>query len=430
MSVKWEQLEGSKGKLTFTVPAKQFDKALDQAFKKVVKDIAAPGFRKGKMPRALFERQYGVESLYNDALDFVLPEAYPAALDEAGIDPVAPPARAIPRSGKGEDLIIVAEVAVKPEVTLGDYKGLEVERVEAKVTDEDVEKQLATQLEQHAEMVVKADDAAVENGDTVTIDFEGFANGEAFEGGKAEQYPLEVGSGSFIPGFEEQLVGMKTGEEKEVEVTFPEEYHAAELAGQPATFKVTVHDIKVKQIPELDDELAQDIDPTIETVAELKAKMKENLEENNKAQADGAVQSILIKKAADNAEMDVPAEMVENQIDSMIQNLEQSIQGQGMTMDLYYQFSGQDENTLRESMKEEAEATVRQSLVLEAIAEEEKIEATEEEVNEELAKMGAQFGMEAEQIKEILQGTERIEDDLKMRKTVDFLVENADVKEA
>ena len=270
--------EGNKGTLTVEVPAETVDAALDEAFKKVVKKVQAPGFRKGKMPRKMFERMYGVESLYNDALDIILPEAYSNALEEAGVEPIAQPEIEIDEMEKGKTLVFKANVTLKPEVKLGDYKGLEVTRQETEVTDEEIEQQLKDRQTALAEMVVK-EDGAVENGDTVNLDFEGFVDGEAFEGGKAEGYDLEIGSGSFIPGFEEQVIGMKQGEEKDVEVSFPEEYHAAELAGKPAVFKVKVHEIKSKEVPELDDELAKEIDEDVESLEELRTKLKEKTAE-------------------------------------------------------------------------------------------------------------------------------------------------------
>lgn len=275
MTVKWEKQEGNKGVLTFEVSPEEFDKALDQAFKKVSKDVQIPGFRKGKIPRGLFEKRFGVEALYQDAVDIVLPGAYTKAIDEADIFPVDQPEVDIEQIEKGKTLIFTAEVQVKPEVTLGEYKGLEVEEETVEVTDEDVEHELGHLREQHAELVVK-EEGEVEEGDTVVIDFEGFTDGEAFEGGKGENHSLEIGSGQFIPGFEEKLVGKKSGEETEIEITFPEEYHAEDLAGKDATFKVTIHEIKTKELPELDDEFAKDLDDEVETLDELKAKKKQS----------------------------------------------------------------------------------------------------------------------------------------------------------
>ena len=286
MSAKWEKKEGNKGVLTFEVPAEEFNNALDQAFKKVVKDIEVPGFRKGKMPRGLFEKRFGVESLYQDAVDIVLPEAYTKAIDEPDIFPIAQPSVDIEQIEKGKDLIFTAEVEVKPEVTLGEYKGLEVEEKSVEITDEDVEEEIKKIQERHAELVVKDDEEAVEEGDTVVMDFEGFMDGEAFEGGKGENHSLEIGSGQFIPGFEEQLIGKKAGDDTEVKVTFPEDYHAEDLAGKEATFKVKIHEVKYKELPELDDEFAKDVDDEAETLEQLREKKKEQLDTEAKQSAE------------------------------------------------------------------------------------------------------------------------------------------------
>ena len=309
MSVKWEKQEGNTGTLTVEVPAEEVTAGLDKAFKKVVKQVQAPGFRKGKMPRQMFEKMYGVEALYNDALDFILPEAYANAVEEAGVEPIDRPEIDIEQMEKGKTLIFKAVVTLKPEVKLGDYKGLEVTRQETEVTDEEIEAQLQERQQAFAEMVVK-EDGTVENGDTVKLDFEGFVDGEAFEGGKAEQYDLEIGSGSFIPGFEEQMVGLKQGEEKDVEVNFPEEYHAAELAGKPAVFKVKVQEIKAKEVPELDDELAKEIDEEVESLDALRTKLKEKTLEEKKAASETALRDDLVEAAARNAEIDIPEVMV------------------------------------------------------------------------------------------------------------------------
>lgn len=387
MSVKWEKLEGNEGVLTVEVDAEQVNKGLDAAFKKVVKNVSLPGFRKGKVPRVLFEKRFGVEALYQDALDILLPEAYAKAVEEAGIEPVSMPEIDIEQMEKGKSLIFKAKVTVKPEVKLGQYKGLEVEKIDTTVTDEDVENELKRLQENYAELVVK-EEGTVENGDTAVIDFEGFVDGEPFEGGKAENYSLEIGSGTFIPGFEDQLVGMKAGEEKEIQVTFLEEYHAEQLAGKPATFKVKVHEVKAKQLPALDDEFAKDVDEEVETLDELKSKIRTRLEEAKKNEAEAAVRNAVVEKAAANAEIDIPAVMVQNETDRMLREFDQRLQMQGMNLQLYYQFSGQDEAALREQMKEDAEKRVRAALTLEAIAKAENIDVTDEEVNEELEKNG------------------------------------------
>lgn len=423
MTVKWEKLEGNTGVLTVEVSAEKVNEGLTAAFNKVVKTVNVPGFRKGKMPRPMFEKRFGVESLYQDALDILLPEAYGNAIDETGIDPIDRPDIDIEQMEKGKELIFKATVQVKPEVTLGDYKGLEVEEFDATVTDEDVAKELETLQSRQAELVVKEEGTA-EIGDTVVLDFEGFVDGEAFEGGKAENHSLELGSGSFIPGFEEQLVGLATGESKEVEVSFPEEYHAAELAGKPAVFKVTLHEIKGKELPALDDEFAKDVDDEVETLDALKEKIRTRLEDSKKHEAEHHLRDSVVEKAAENAQVEIPEVMVINEVNRMLQEFEQRLQTQGMNLELYFQFSGQDENALREQMKEEAVNRVRVALTLEAIVKAENIEASDEDVNAELEKMAGMYNMTVENIKQALGGLEGIKGDLQKQKAVEFLIEN------
>ncbi|CRK84329.1 trigger factor [Neobacillus massiliamazoniensis] len=426
MTANWEKLEGNRGVLTFEVSAEKVNEGLDSAFKKVVQKINVPGFRKGKMPRPMFEKRFGVESLYQDALDFIFPEAYFNAINEIGIDPIDQPENVdfdLDQMGKNKEFTFKATVQVKPEVKLGEYKGLEVGEFDTTVTDEDVQKEIETLQNRHAELVVKEEGAAV-IGDTVVIDFEGFVDGEAFEGGKAENYSLELGSGSFIPGFEEQLVGLAAGESKDVEVSFPEEYHAAELAGKPATFKVTVHEIKGKELPALDDEFAKDVDDEVESLDALKQKIRTRLEDSKKHEGEHHVRDTVVEKAAANVEVEVPEVMVNNEVNRMLQEFEQRLQMQGMNLELYFQFSGQDENALREQMKEEAVNRVRVNLTLEAIANAEKLEATDEDVNKELENMATMYNMSVDSIKKALGGVEGIKADLKLKKAVDFLVEN------
>ncbi|MFC6039707.1 trigger factor [Paenisporosarcina macmurdoensis] len=426
MSVKWEKQEGNTGVLTVEVEEVKVKDGLDKAFKKVVKEINVPGFRKGKMPRKMFEQRFGTESLYQDALDFILPDAYAAAVEEAGIDPVDRPEIDIVKMEQGENLIFTATVTVRPEVTLGDYKGLEISKQDTDVTDEEIEAQLKEQQTRLAELVVKEEDAIVD-GDTAIIDFEGFLGEEAFEGGAGEDHSLEIGSGSFIPGFEEQLIGLKTGEQKDVTVTFPEEYHAAELAGKEATFKVTVKEVKGKELPELNDELAKEIDSEVEGIEALRTKLKEKTAEDKKTAAETAVKDELVEKAADNATIDIPQAMIDAEVDRMLNDFTQRLTSQGMNLDLYYQFSGQDEKALRTQMIEDAQKRVKVSLTLEAISEAEGITATEEEINSEIEKMAVQFNMTAEQISTALGGTGALENDLRMQKTIDFLIENAKI---
>ncbi|AJH78880.1 MULTISPECIES: trigger factor [Heyndrickxia] len=424
MSAKWEKTEGNQGILTVEVDAETVDKSLDKAFKKVVKQINVPGFRKGKIPRPLFEKRFGVESLYQDALDMIVPGEYEKAIEETGIEPVDTPNIDVEQMEKGKPLIFKATVTVKPEVKLGEYKGLEVEKPDTEVTDEDVEEELKKLQERLAELVIKEDGEA-EMGDTVVIDFEGFVDGEAFEGGSAENYSLELGSGNFIPGFEEQLVGVKTGDEKEIEVTFPEEYHASELAGKKAVFKVKVHEIKAKHLPELDDEFAQDADDEVETLDALKEKIKKDLKESKEHAAKHAVEDAVVEKAAENAEMDIPEAMINTELNRMLQEFEQNLSAQGLNLELYYQFSGQNEEALRNQMKEDAEKRVRFNLTLEAIANAEKLEVSDEEVDEELKRMSEMYGMPVEDIRRVLGSTDGIKADLKARKAIDFLVQNS-----
>ncbi|WP_276210380.1 trigger factor [Heyndrickxia coagulans] len=424
MSAKWEKTEGNQGILTVEVDAETVDKSLDKAFKKVVKQINVPGFRKGKIPRPLFEKRFGVESLYQDALDMIVPGEYEKAIEETGIEPVDTPNIDVEQMEKGKPLIFKATVTVKPEVKLGEYKGLEVEKPDTDVTDEDVEEELKKLQERLAELVIKEDGEA-EMGDTVVIDFEGFVDGEAFEGGSAENYSLELGSGNFIPGFEEQLAGVKTGDEKEIEVTFPEEYHASELAGKKATFKVKVHEIKAKHLPELDDEFAQDADDEVETLDALKEKIQKDLKESKEHAAKHAVEDAVVEKAAKNAEMDIPEAMINTELNRMLQEFEQNLSAQGLNLELYYQFSGQNEEALRNQMKEDAEKRVRFNLTLEAIANAENLEVSDEEVDEELKRMSEMYGMSVDDIRRVLGSTDGIKADLKARKAIDFLVQNS-----
>lgn len=427
MTAKWEKDQGNQGVLTVEVDAERFESALDQAFKKVVKQVSVPGFRKGKVPRKIFEKRFGVEALYQDALDIILPEAYSEAVEETGIEPVDRPEVDIEQIERGKPLIFKATVTVKPEVKLGQYKGLEVEEQDVTVTDEEVEAEINRLRENQAELVV-IEDGEAQKGDIVVIDFEGTIDGEPFEGGKAENYSLELGSGTFIPGFEDQLIGEKPGAEKEVKVTFPEDYHAEQLAGKDAVFKVKIHDVKRKELPELDDEFAKDVDDEVETLDELKAKVRSRLEEFKKRQAEQIKQDIVVEKATANAEMDLPEVMIENEIDRMIQEFDQRLQLQGMNLSMYYQFSGQDEQKLREQMKKDAEKRVRSTLTLEAISKAENIQASDEDVEEEFKKMAELYSMEVERVKEMFDypgGMDSVKRDVTIRKTIEFLVKES-----
>lgn len=424
MSVKWEKQEGNVGKLTFEIEQEKVKEGLDRAFVKVRKTLNVPGFRKGKVPRQIFNQRFGEEALFQDALDILLPEVYSAAIDEAGIDPVDTPQVNIESMEKGETWVLTAEVTVKPEVKLGDYKGLEVEKRETELTTEELEAELKQLQERQAELVVK-EDAPAENGDTVILDFEGFKDGVAFEGGQAENHSLELGSGQFIPGFEEKLVGLKAGDEADIELTFPEEYHAEDLAGQPVVFKVKLHEIKTKEVPALDDELAKDIDEEVETLDELKEKISKRLQEAKEESVAQAKQEEVIAKAVENAEVDIPHAMVHHEADHLMNHFAQDLQAQGLTPELYYQFTGQTEEAMHAQMEKGAEKRVKMNLVLEAIAEAENIEPTEEAIDEEISTLAEKYGMEKDAVRAALGDMSELKSDLKIRKAIDVLLDSA-----
>lgn len=423
MTQKWEKHEGNEGTLTFTVPSEDFEKALDQAFKKVSKDVSVPGFRKGKIPRKMFEKRFGVESLYQDALDIVLPEAYRNAIEAVDISPIEQPEVDIDEIERGQDVVLTAKVQVEPEVKLGEYKGLIVEELEAEVTEEDVDKEIETMLESHAEMVIK-EEGAIENGDLVNFDFDGYVDGEPFDGGKAEDYELEIGSGNFIPGFEEQMVGLANGEEKDLPVTFPEDYHAEEMAGKEAVFKVKVNSIKSKEIPELDEELLKELDKDVDSVEALRESVKNDLQTDKETARDNQLREDLIIQASDNAEVEIPEVMVNNETDRMVQEFSQNLAQQGLNFEMYQQFSGQDEKALRAQMKADAEKRVKTNLTLKQIAIDENIEITDDALNEEAEKMASQFNMSVEDIKRTLGDLSMLKDDLKLQKVVSLLVDS------
>ncbi|MCH4984082.1 trigger factor [Macrococcoides goetzii] len=427
MSAKWEKQEGNEGLLTVTVPEEEVKAGLDKAFAKVVKQVNVPGFRKGKMPRQMFEQRFGVESLFQDALDIILPDAYANAIDEVGINPVDRPEIDVEQMEKGKELIFTAKVTVEPEVELGDYKGLEVEKFETEVTEEELNEAINADLARKAELVVK-EEGEVAEGDVVNLDFDGYVNDEAFEGGKAEGYDLEIGSGQFIPGFEEQLVGTKVGDEKDVNVTFPEEYHAEELAGKEAVFKVKINEVKSKEVPELDDEMAKELDESVDSVDAYKTKYKADLEEQKKLQAENDTKESLVMQAVENAKVDIPEAMINTELDRMMQEFEQRIAQQGLNLELYFQFSGQTEEQLKESMKVDAEQRVKTNLTLAAIANAENIEVSDADVDAELTKMSEQFGMSVEDIKAALGNGAILKDDLRIQKAIDVLVSESKTK--
>ncbi|UJF32035.1 trigger factor [Paenibacillus hexagrammi] len=426
MKASWEKIEKNVGVLEVEVGAERVAEALDKAFKKVSAKVNVPGFRKGKVPRSIFEAKFGVESLYQDALDIILPEVYVQAVEEAGISPVDRPEVDVEQFAKGQVLKFKAKVTVKPEVTLGEYKGLEVEAADANVTDEEVNEELKRLQQRHAELVVLEEGQAA-NGDVVVLDFEGFVDGEAFQGGKAEKYSLELGSNSFIPGFEEQLVGLAKDEEKEVEVTFPENYHSEDLKGKAAVFKVKIHDIKRKNLPELDDEFAKDVSE-FDTLEEYKEDIKKRLQDRKENDAEVAKETAVVEKAAANAEVEIPAAMVESELDVMVKEFERRLRSQGMTLEIYFQFSGQNESVLKDQMREDAEKRVRNNLVLEAIAAAENVTVTDEEVDAELEKYAQSYQRSVEELRTLFASNgslEGLQSDLVVRKTVDFLLENS-----
>ncbi len=425
MKATWEKLENNEGILTVEVDKEKVNEALDKAFKKVVKNVQVPGFRKGRVPRQIFEARFGVESLYQDALDIILPEAYVEAVDQTGIEPIDQPEVDVQHIAKGENLKFTAKVQVKPEVKLGKYKGLEVEEKDFTVTDEDVENELKNMQERHAELVV-VEEGAAQEGDTAVIDYEGFIDGEPFEGGKAEKHSLVLGSGAFIPGFEDQVIGMEKGEEKDIQVTFPEQYHAQELAGKDAVFKVKLHEIKRKELPELDDEFAKDVSE-FETLEEYKEDLRKSLQEDKERERRSYLENAVLEKAAGEVEVDIPEVMIKTETDRMIQEFGNQLMMQGMNLDMYYQITGQKEEDLREQMKDNAQKRVLGNLILEAVVEAEQIEAAEEDVNKELENLSKMYQQTPEEIRKIFEegGNMRsLEYDIKMRKALDLLVDN------
>lgn len=421
----WEKKEGNVGTLTITVSAEEFDNALDQAFNKVKKDIQVPGFRKGKIPRQMFDKRFGVEALYQDALDIILPTAYGKAVEETGIKPVDQPQVDVKEIEQGKDLVLTAEVTVEPEVELGEYKGLEGKEIDAEVTEEDVNEQIEALLAQYTELVVK--DGEVAEGDVANIDFKGFVDGEAFEGGEAEGHDLEIGSGTFIPGFEEQLVGLKAGDEKDVKVTFPEEYQAEELQGKEATFEVKVNEVKEKETPEFNDDFVKEelegFDDA-ETAEDVKAKVTEDLKAYKEQEKDFELRESLVVQASENAKMEIPEAMVESEQQRMLQEYEQRLAQQGLNLELFEQISGQTKEDLLEQMKDDAFKRVRTGLTLQAISDAENIEASEEDIDNELQKLAEQFQMAKEDIKNVLGDLTVIENDIRNQKAIEFLVDN------
>jgi trigger factor len=425
MSVQVEKLEHNMAKLTITVPAETFDKAITQAYKKMKNQISVPGFRKGKVPQAMVEKMYGAGMFYEDAANIVIPEAYDAALAEVkDIVITSQPEIDVVQIAKGQEFIFTAEVAVKPEVKLGDYKGIEVPETVIEVTDEEIEAELKKTQEQNAREI--SVDRPAENGDTVVIDYEGSVDGELFEGGSAQDHPLVLGSNSFIPGFEDQLVGAVADSDVDVNVTFPEEYHAPDLAGKAALFKVKVHEVKTKELPEINDEFAQDVSE-FDTLEEYKADVKKSIADTKAEAALQEKQQKVMDKIIENAEMDIPEPMIMTQTRQMADRFAQQMQYNGLTMEQYFQFTGLTQEKLLDSLKPQALKNIQSRLVLEAIAAAEKVEVSQEEIDEEFGKMAAQYNMEVEKLKEIFGDTETeaIRDDLAAQKALDLVTEAA-----
>ncbi len=427
MSIKVENTENkNEVKLEFTIEAAKFDEAIKKVYLKSAKYFNIPGFRKGKAPMNIVEKYYGDEIFYEDAFNEVVPEVYEKELKENNIEAVSHPDIDVKQIGKGQDLIFTAVVQTKPEVELGKYKGIELKKVEYNVTDHDIEHELGHMQEKNARLV-SVEDRAVESGDITVIDFEGFVDGVAFEGGKAENHELTIGSNTFIPGFEDQIIGMKIDEEKDINVKFPEEYFSEELKGKDATFKVKLHEIKKKELPELNDDFAKDVSE-FDTLDELKNSIKEKIEEENKNKAKYETEDAAVKAVCDNVTIDIPSGMIETEIDNMTKEIEQRLSYQGMKLDNYLQMIGKTQAEFRKEYEEQATTSVKSRLVLEAIIKAENIEADEEKVNEKIKQMAEMYGQKEEQLKENEGFVNYIKESLKNEKAVEFIVENAKIK--
>lgn len=425
MSLQVEKLEKNMAKLTIEVPAGDFEKALQSAYNKQKKKISIPGFRKGKVPRQMVEKMYGPEIFYDDAANELIPKAYEEEVKNSDLDIVSRPVIDIEQIQKGEAFIFTAEVALKPEVTLGEYKGLEVDAVSVEVTQEEVEEKVKEEAEKNARTIT-VEDRGVENGDDVILDFDGYVDGEAFEGGKGENYPLTIGSGSFIPGFEEQLVGAEPEKEIEVKVTFPEDYHAEELKGKDAVFKCTVHEIKTKEIPEIDDEFASevsDFDTLDEYKEDLKVKLKEQKEKDAREQKEDQA----VEKAVANASMEIPDAMIDEQVRMMVNEFAQNLQYQGLSLEQYSQITGMTKEKMEEEMRPQAVKRIESRLVLEAVVKAENIEVSEEKFAEEIQKMAETYRMEADKLKEVM-GEEELKHmkmDIAVQEAITLLADHA-----
>ncbi len=425
MSLQVENLEKNMAKLTIEASAKDFEAALEKAYQKNKNKINVQGFRKGKAPRSIIEKMYGASIFYEDAANELIPEAYEKAAEESGLEIVSRPDIDVVQIEKGQPFIFTAEVAVKPEVTLGSYKGIEVEKKEAEVTEDEIMAQINKEREQNSRTIT-VEDRAVQDGDIAVIDYEGFVDGVPFEGGKGENHSLTIGSHSFIDTFEEQLIGKAAGEEAEVNVTFPEEYHAAELAGKPALFKVTVKEIKVKELPELDDDFAQDVSE-FDTLDEYKESIKATIKENKEKDLKTAKENEVVDKIIEGATMDIPEPMINAQVNQMADDFAQRVQYQGLSLEQYFQFTGMDAKKFIESLRPQALKRIQSRLVLEAVAKAEQIEVSEEDMEKELNNMASMYQMEADKLKELIgeKEKEQIKADIAVQKAVDLIVAEA-----
>ncbi len=427
MSIKVEKTDNKNElKLEFTVEAQKFDETMKKVYFKTVKYFNIPGFRKGKAPMNIIERYYGKEIFYEDTFNEILQEVYDKELRESNITAVSYPDIDVKQIGKGQDLIFTAVVQTKPEVKPGKYKGIEIKKVEYNVSEDEINHELGHMQDRNSRMVT-VDDRAVENGDVTVIDFEGFVDGKAFEGGKAEGHELTIGSNTFIPGFEDQIIGMKIDEEKDIKVKFPEQYFSKDLAGKDATFKVKLHEIKKKELPELDDEFAKDVSE-FDTLKELKESIKEKLEKENEQKAKYETEEAAIKAVCDNTEIDIPSGMIETEIDHMEKDMEQRMQYQGLTLDMYLQMIGKTKEEFRKEYEDQAKDAVKSRLVIEAVAKEEKIEADDKEVDEKIKEMAENYGKTEDELKSNESLRNYLKENLKTEKTIEFIVKNAKIK--
>ena len=427
MNVKVEKTENNNEvKLEITVEAQKFEEAIKTVFNKNAKYFNIPGFRKGKAPYQIVEKTYGAQIFYEDAFNEIAGDAYAKALEENKVEAVSKPEIDLVQIEKGKDLIFTAVVSTKPEVTLGKYKGIEVKKIEYNVSDEDVEHELSHMAEKNARLV-SVEDRPVESGDITTIDFEGFVDGKAFEGGKAENHELTIGSNTFIPGFEDQIIGMKLEEEKDINVKFPEEYFSANLAGKDATFKIKLHEIKKKEMPEINDELAKDVSE-FDTIDELKKSIREKQEEQNKTKAKYETEDEIINAVCDKAKVDIPSGMIEMEIDNMARDIETRLSYQGMKLEQYLQMMNKTMEDFRSENREQAEKTIKSRLVLEAVEKAENIEVTEDEISAKIKEMAENYGRKEEEVKDNPELIKYVGENLKAEKTINFLVENAKIK--